>query len=384
MPIKLGSTTMIPKGYKAVYWGSKLVYGGSSPSWETISGIPPFIINNARENIIKSLVQYGKCTQASTPTPISPVDIVCNNGALGINGQTVGNPEVITVSNNVYNMSGAVNISLSNAVSSNTVAYNSGSKSFCIPIKPNTTYTIGFKSTPSGGSIYRAATTQNKVTSGNSQTAIYATEQSPVIYSPITFNSGVGANYLYIQFSTSYIEEIKNVLIVQAGNTITTQTANAQNLYAVGNYKDEQDIVSGVTTHRIGVLVMDGSEDITYASNRFRISVDRVIAKTGVICTHFAYTDAISTQMENGTVGLASASDTVFFRNDACSNTEQFKNFLSSEYSLGKPIILLYPLATSTTEQATAQPLSTSDGTNTISVTAEVSGIEFDVTYSKR
>jgi len=48
----------------------------------TITGSAPLILTNAVSHAIHSLTQYGLCTQASTPTPDAPVDIMCNNGAL--------------------------------------------------------------------------------------------------------------------------------------------------------------------------------------------------------------------------------------------------------------------------------------------------------------
>ena len=48
----------------------------------TVSGVAPLSLVDAVAGKIKSLTQYGKCSQASTPAPSSPVDIMCNNGAL--------------------------------------------------------------------------------------------------------------------------------------------------------------------------------------------------------------------------------------------------------------------------------------------------------------
>ena len=48
----------------------------------TVTGAAPITLTDAISHAILSLTQTGKCTQASTPTPTSPVDIVCNNGAL--------------------------------------------------------------------------------------------------------------------------------------------------------------------------------------------------------------------------------------------------------------------------------------------------------------
>ena len=49
---------------------------------ETVTGNAPITLANAVARAIHSITQTGLCTQASTPTPSSPVDIKCNNGAL--------------------------------------------------------------------------------------------------------------------------------------------------------------------------------------------------------------------------------------------------------------------------------------------------------------
>ena len=45
-------------------------------------GITPLTIGNAINDRVLKLYRYGSCSQASTPTPSSPVDIVCNNGSI--------------------------------------------------------------------------------------------------------------------------------------------------------------------------------------------------------------------------------------------------------------------------------------------------------------
>ena len=44
--------------------------------------------------------------------------------------------------------------------------------------------------------------------------------------------------------------------------TLGEQTASVENLFAVGDYKDEQDVISGEVTRRCGVCVYDGTQDI--------------------------------------------------------------------------------------------------------------------------
>lgn len=57
--------------------------------------------------------------------------------------------------------------------------------------------------------------------------------------------------------------------------------------------------------------------------------------------------------------------------------------FLADQYAQGTPVIVMYPLATETTESVTPQRLKTEQGDNVITVTAEVSNIEFEVEYTK-
>lgn len=56
--------------------------GGSSWSYDTVTGTSPLSLPSALAHALQSLIQEGAVEQATTPTPSSPVDIVCNNGAL--------------------------------------------------------------------------------------------------------------------------------------------------------------------------------------------------------------------------------------------------------------------------------------------------------------
>ena len=98
------------------------------------------------------------------------------------------------------------------------------------------------------------------------------------------------------------------------------QTASVVDLLSVGDVKDEQEVIGGTVTRRCAVCLYDGTQPV---GNTY-------ISSTG-----------------------------------------------------GKDIgaIIVYPLATPTTESVTAQPLSTVAGTNIVDATAEVSGINADVTY---
>lgn len=62
----------------------KLIYhrafnAGGGGTETTITGVSPLLLAAALKKPIKSLTQYGLCSQADTPTPAAPVPIMCNN-----------------------------------------------------------------------------------------------------------------------------------------------------------------------------------------------------------------------------------------------------------------------------------------------------------------
>ena len=76
----LAMNDALPKGLAIA---SIIGEGGNAPGVETtVTGVSPLLLAAALNKPIKSLTQYGLCSQASTPTPSAPVDIMCNNGAV--------------------------------------------------------------------------------------------------------------------------------------------------------------------------------------------------------------------------------------------------------------------------------------------------------------
>lgn len=166
------------------------------------------------------------------------------------------------------------------------------------------------------------------------------------------------------------------------------QTASAVNLFAVGDYEDMQDIISGAVTRNVGVIVFDGTET-TWAlsdsgtTHRFRGTKPSdcytPASRARLVSTHFVY---ISAGQTLGGAFIGASQYWYFIPTDQTMDTvEKWKAFLAAQYEAGTPIIVMYPLAEATTESVTPQGLSTVAGTNVIDVTAEVDDIEFDVEY---
>ena len=164
---------------------------------------------------------------------------------------------------------------------------------------------------------------------------------------------------------------------------VVPQTASAENLFGVGTYEDEQDIISGSIVHNVGIKVLDGTENIGTSNACFTIGIsEKLTTKATLWCSHFPYSTKTSSQTEDETI-ISFASSNVGFRYDACADKTAFSAWLKAQYAAGTPVIVIYPLAEGTAESATPQALTANKGENTIINTAEVRGIEFEIKYIK-
>ena len=376
--------------------GNGLTAGGGEPvpeiTWVKVSGTSPLSLPDAIANSIKSLTQYGLCAQASTPTPDAPVDIVCNNGVLkwdSVNQRvyTDGTPEVLTVIQNQNTDPTIVKATLASGTTD--VRYNATSSCIVAPVKPNTVYTIGFLTKPTGGSIFRAATTKTKISSSVTSAASIAYDLDMNNYATKTLNSGEDAAWMYVQLSNTMSDDVFASIIIQEGTSIhNPQTASVADLYSVGDVADEQEIISGGVTHRVGCHVFDGTETFSKSSaygQAFLINAasaswgaDRTAS---VLCTHFLGLPQTKSSQEDNTC-FFNQTGHFYFRVTDNSDPDAFKSWLAEQYASGNPVIVWFVLATETTESVTAQPLHTSAGDNTVSVTSNVDPVELECEYA--
>lgn len=165
--------------------------------------------------------------------------------------------------------------------------------------------------------------------------------------------------------------------------------ASVQNLYSAGTFADTQDIISGLVTRRCGVVVFDGTEEgwsgSTYTGDIFRAYIGGfwnggTENRYEIISTHFKYGSGNA----NG-IGFLAKSGHIFLEisDSIVNSTNAWKAWLASEYASGYPVIVVYPLGEETTEQVTPQPISTAEGSNTISATAAISPIALECEYAK-
>jgi len=331
-------------------------------------GVQPLAIGAAAGKVLR-LERYGKSTQAGTPTPSSPVDIICNNGPVG--EAVHANPEAVTIGRQTQLTLDATRIS---AYISDVGIWKSSSDSYSIkvPVTVGKKYRIVWTNTNSAvvGTIFRYGFTDTPTPSNTNQLTQWE-RTSPQDLPEVEITAD--CDYLIIQNGASLMAaNISNgrMLVYE----VDEQTASVPDLLKAGNYQDEADIVSGKITRRCGVKVLDGTEawvkltvsgQVLFYINAAGPSIPGNADTLCTIATGAAEdwsspADSIVVR-SNGNFGFLKPS------NMTASNTAQdWKDYLAGEYANGTPVVIVYPLATETADQAERQSLSTASGVNTV------------------
>ena len=178
-------------------------------------------------------------------------------------------------------------------------------------------------------------------------------------------------------------------------NNYIDMNLDVANLLSVGDYKDEQEILSGTITRNVGVKVLDGTENwfvVTNYSNLYGLVVaDGVFASNKLpMSTHYQGTTANNSFMPNDTIKATTATIlapnkvSVYIKDGANSTLAGFKQYLATQYAAGTPVIVIYPLAEPTTETTTAQTTLLASNNNVITRDSKyMNNLGLDLTYKK-
>lgn len=255
-----------------------------------------------------------------------------------------------------------------------------------ISVKPNTTYTISGDVLGTGSAFFRLA--QYKA----DKTFISRSEDSTGERSSYTFTTG--ANTYYIRFHYVATADISTYQL-ELGSTATTYenyfnggTATAEMLLKVGNYEDVQEILSGAITRNVGVKVLDGTEEweTTAQSTVYRL-LDPVSFKlpNTCICSHYVGVNSTISiaNMPSKSAKAGSSTTYIYIKDSSFSNNlAGFKQWLADQYANGTPVIVVYPLATPTTESVAGQTLQVQQGDNVVEITqASLDNLELEAKY---
>lgn len=423
----------------------------------TVGGFSPLTLEEAASKEINSLVQYGKIIQNGTPTPNTPVDLVCNNGTLKMVHRSglpsgyklleyVGGNGSRNVLTNVYlastdvvecefknstttgygAMYGVFKLGESSALYANQTyyGYDADNNKVDTGIRVDTEWhfsrhdfvngtltiddtTVAFAPFEFENSVKNAVLSRYYNNNYGYSWKGYVrkfkvTRNGEVVCDLLPAKNGNDVAGLYDLVTGIFYEGIGGDLL--EGNevddyelrvvgtpevlSVGTQTASVQNLFAVGNYADTQDIISGAVNRKVGVKVFDGTEAFTISSAAFRtVELSDKAANTKVICSHFngdvMPTMAVSTMPDLSVKGYG-PNEAIFFKYSAITTVADFKAFLAAQYAAGTPVIVMYPIAEETTEAVAPQPLSAIDGDNILSMESAVGNADFTVKYYKK
>lgn len=274
-----------------------------------------------------------------------------------------------------------------------------GSGTFCysalIPVKPNTDYMLSGIACQSG---------QRRLHAYDSNGDWISQISFADITTGNTYNvtGTMPNNCVYVRISIPMLDT--NVQL-ELGSTATTYepyfnggSATAENLFKIGTYQDVQSVIDGSVTRQIGITILDGTEDWKYASSSqfFYTDISNLNALESThtcYCTHFqgkSTDETITSGSNQCKVGWNIGSSIVWNRVyispniSLYANVNAIKQYLADQYNAGTPVIVVYPLATATTETVTGQPLTTKAGTNYATITqASLDNLELEVKYKR-
>ena len=308
-----------PPKTRIEHWLDDWLHAAPPTEIVTVTGTSPLTLARAVAGELLSLVQKGKCTVANG-------SIKCNNGTL-----VVPNLADISVSN----------VRMGKFISNDGNESSSSSNFYCealIPVDAGADYTmhtsvrVGYysvmeydsngdflKRTLYGSNAYRAGDT---ITHTMGESTAFIRWGSNPTYRSITYEEVRGIDWMLTKGSTAQdFVPYKKVVASGTAEVITAtsgDTAGAVDLLAVGDYADTQDISSGEVTRRTEAILYDGTQQI---------------------------------------------------------NEPHLGDLVSGA-------IIVHPRSESLVEHVAPQTIRLVDGDNTLTVTADVSGLELTATYT--
>ena len=168
-------------------------------------------------------------------------------------------------------------------------------------------------------------------------------------------------------------------------------TATAEMLLKVGDYQDQQEILSGAVTRNVGIKVLDGTENWQLATATdlvqfYTQSTQGIIANSVSLTSTIApygCTVANRTQYDFGCYSGGTGNLCFQMKGSATLTTvSAWTQYLANQYNAGTPVIVIYPLGTPTTESVTGQTLQVQAGDNVLEITqASLNNLELEAEY---
>lgn len=189
-------------------------------------------------------------------------------------------------------------------------------------------------------------------------------------------NGGIGIDSqgnIIVSGNHEIIKDSKN-------NTVTCDM-----LLGMASIRDEQEILTGVRIKRIGIKVLDGTEDWSEHTIPLGTWYEADILDNNMyshlLCTHFVNRPVA---INNNSIYKGAGESVLKIRYDDAGSLANFKQWLATQYANGTPVILTYALETPTTDTTSPQVLEVKAGSNTIEITdASLSDLLIEAKYKK-
>ena len=174
----------------------------------------------------------------------------------------------------------------------------------------------------------------------------------------------------------------------------TGNSATAEPLLGIDTYKDVQEVKTGTITRNVKGKILDGTEDWTKPAGSDYFRLDGMFEDTipyasdnpAIVCSHFVgrqpKTSAGNMNDKDIKLGYTSTYNRLYLKYDDMTTADDLKDWLADQYNAGTPVIVVYPLATATTETVTGQTLHIQAGTNIVEITqASIDNLPLEVSY---
>jgi len=178
--------------------------------------------------------------------------------------------------------------------------------------------------------------------------------------------------------------------IIVSGNHETIKdsknnTVTCDMLLGMASIRDEQEILTGVRIKRIGIKVLDGTEDWSEHTIPLGTWYEADILDNNMyshlLCTHFVNRPVA---INNNSIYKGAGESVLKIRYDDAGSLANFKQWLATQYANGTPVILTYALETPTTDTTSPQVLEVKAGSNSIEITdASLSELLLEAKYKK-
>lgn len=172
----------------------------------------------------------------------------------------------------------------------------------------------------------------------------------------------------------------EEIYIDWVGEKISSESdeVSVEKLLGVWGIRDEQEVISGNIKRKIGVKILDGTENWSSGLNGYSADLLDNSLFNHLLCTHFV--NGIPTN--DLTCSKGAWSSNLLIHYDAKSDVESFKSWLASEYSNGRPVIVLYILENEGSESVGGQTLDIPAWDSRIEASGSASDLLLSITYN--